>query len=297
MISGDKNALQSGTPVSARIELMRQQVDALEIVYMGRGAWWPQVPQGSFDVVTSQDPFWRGLFAWRVAKRLKAKLNIQVHADLAQQSFVKHVLAQIILRHAGSVRVVSQKIQKQVEKMGVKAPVSVLPIFVDISKFSSVIRREHSGKNIVWIGRFEKEKDPALAIDVIREVQKIILDARLIMIGEGSLKEVIVKKIHADPVELPGWQQDVTPFLEKADVVLSTSPQESWGASIIEALAAKVPVVAPDVGVAKEAGAVIAPREKLAEAVVRVLQSGEQGALKINMPSAQEYATLWRKTL
>lgn len=63
-------------------------------------------------------------------------------------------------------------------------------------------------------------------------------------------------------------------FLETADVVLCTSLYESWGASIVEALAAGVPVVAPDVGVAKEAGATVVPRAQLAEAVVRVLEEG-----------------------
>ncbi len=87
------------------------------------------------------------------------------------------------------------------------------------------------------------------------------------------------------------------PYLEKADVVLSTSPYESWGASIVEALAAGVPVVSLDVGVARDAGAIIATREGFAEAIVRVLQSGQRGKLNISMPNMQEYATLWRETL
>lgn len=296
MISGDKNVTTPGTPAFLRTQLMRREVGALDVVYMGRGSIWPKVPPGQYDVVTSQDPFWRGLFAWRAAKRLKAKLNIQVHADLSEQPFVRHILSQIILRHADSIRVVSEKIKKQVEHIAVKAPISVLPIFVDLSKFSSVVPRPHSSKNILWIGRFEKEKDPLRAIDVLKEVLKVIPDVRLTMLGSGSYGQRVSDSAAHLPVQIPGWGDPVS-YLDTADVVLSTSPEESWGASIVEALAAGVPVVAPDVGVAREAGAHIAPRENLAEALLEVLKTGEKGALRLSIPSAQEYATLWRKTL
>jgi glycosyltransferase involved in cell wall biosynthesis len=82
-----------------------------------------------------------------------------------------------------------------------------------------------------------------------------------------------------------------------ADVVLCTSKHESWGASIIESLAAGIPVVAPDVGIAREAGAIIMPRSDLGKAVEDVLNSGQRGELRISMPSAEEWARSWRETL
>jgi glycosyltransferase involved in cell wall biosynthesis len=232
MISGDEDVLKAGTPAYLRTALMRAQVDALEVVYMGRGSAWPKIPQGSFDVVTSQDPFWRGLFAWRAAKRLRAKLNVQVHSDLSAQSLVKHMLAQIVLRHADSVRAVSANIQAQVGKMGVRAPISVLPIFVDIERFKTVQRQPHEGKSILWVGRFEKEKDPFYALEVFKEVRRTMPDTKLTMLGKGSLDAALRAQARGLPIEFPGWQ-DAREYLSRADVALSTSPQESWGASIV----------------------------------------------------------------
>ncbi len=244
-------------------------MEALELIVWPQQFWKPFFMAGKFDVVTSQDPFWRGLAAFIAAKRLNARLNIQVHADVDAQSLVKHVLAKIVLRHASSVRVVSQKIKKQVER-STEALVSVLPIYIDASRFATVTHEQHPkfAKTILWVGRFEDEKDPLHALSVLAQVRRSGVDADLIMLGEGSLKgrthEMAKKEGIEKYIEFPGWQ-DPAAYLRYADVLLCTSRAESFGVSLIEALASGVAVVAPDVGVASEAGAIIAPKGKLAQ--------------------------------
>ena len=87
MISGDKNIFTHGSEARARFELQRAQVEQLDAFV------WPQsrrsgrlpdrfasgihsffeimrAAQGNrYDVITAQDPFWRGLLAWRIARR------------------------------------------------------------------------------------------------------------------------------------------------------------------------------------------------------------------------------------
>jgi len=287
MITGDKNFASS-----ERFALQASQVEELEVVYMGKGSMWPKIPAGAFDVVTSQDPFWRGLFAWRVARRTGAKLNIQVHTG------VLNFLGKFILRRADSVRVVSEKIKQKVESIGVKVPFHVLPVYIDISKFRNIVRQPHSQKTILWVGRFENEKNPALAVSILQAVLRSGMDARLIMLGVGSLAQKLKARAHAAglPVEFPGWQDTAT-YLAQADVVLCTSKHESWGASMIEALAAGVQVVAPDVGIAREAGAEVAARSDLAQKIIEVLKSGRRGELKLQLQNAQEWARQWKETL
>jgi len=293
MITGDK----SFGPGHPRFELQKAAVDGLAVVFMGRGSWWPKVPAGNFDVVTAQDPFWRGLFAWHAARKLKAKFNVQVHTDLSVYKGVRRVLMRIVLRRAGSVRAVSEKIKSQVLTYAPRANVSVLPVFVDVPQFSSVIRRPHTGKNILWIGRFEQEKDPLEAIRIFKEVLKHVPDATLKMLGAGSLTQEAKSEAADTPViEMLGWQNPLV-YLDTADVLLVTSLHESWGASIVEALAAGVPVVAPDVGIAREAGAIVAPRGELAYEVVKVLQEGARGECKLELLTKEEWARAWRATL
>lgn len=301
MITGDRRF----GPGNERYELQKAAVETLDVVYWGRGSagWriWPAIPKG-FDVVTVQDPFWRGLFGFVAARRIGARLNVQVHTDLSAHSLVRHILSQIVLRHADSIRVVSEKIKKQVERLGVHGKISVLPVYIDVSRFRNVVPQPHSEKTILWVGRFEEEKNPELAILVFKQVLHAGVNARLVMLGDGSmsqkLKDLANHLAIEAPIEYPGWKPDIVPYLEKADVVLCTSWHESFGASIVEALVAGVPVVAPDVGVAREAGAIVVEqREKLADKVIETLQQSIKGKLLLDMPSAQEWTKQWLETL
>ncbi len=304
MISGDPLIVQPGTPVYERAQLQRKEVVRLDIYVWPRvhslREIWRAAQANAYDVVTAQDPLWRGHLAWHLARRMHVRLNIQVHLDLAALPWLRRRFAAFHLRRADSIRVVSERLRKQVADLGARAPISVLPIYVDTAPFVNLTRRPHPrfAKTILWVGRFEPEKDPLRALAVLKEVRSAGTDVGLVMLGAGSLGRVVrtVAESLAPYVELPGWK-DPAPYLASADVVLSTSKSESYGASIIEALAAGVPVVAPDVGVAKEAGAVVVPRSNLAAAVVEVLRNGGRGQLLLSTPSADEWAKRWRATL
>ena len=306
MITGDKN-FKPGHP---RYDLQAGAVEKLAVVYWGRGSasWrmWSKIPKGHFDVVTAQYPLWRGHLAAHLAWLLGAKLNLQVHTDLSALSSLLRWWAAFNLRKADSVRVVSEKIKQQVEHMHVRAKITLLPIFIDIERFRAIQHMPHllvqagEQKTILWVGRFEAEKDPLHALSVLKKVREADVDTRLVLLGAGNLEKSLraesVRLSLTDSVEFPGWQDPVQ-YLAIADVMVCTSLHESWGASIIEALAAGVPVVAPDVGVAREAGAVVVPREQLVETVVDVLQKGTRGTLRLHMLSKEEWASAWVKTL
>jgi hypothetical protein len=66
---------------------------------------------------------------------------------------------------------------------------------------------------------------------------------------------------------------------------------------MVEALAAGCAVAAPDVGVAKEAGARVVPRQELGTAVVDMLRSGARGQLRFALPSREEWARRWKEAL
>lgn len=291
MITGDKKMV-AGYP---RFDLQAGVVETLTPLYMGFGSVWPTLPKDHFDVVTTQDPFLRGAFGYIAARRIHARLNVQVHTDLSAQPLWRRLLARIVLSRADSVRVVSEKIKQQVEHMGVTVPVHVLPIYIDVKRFKNLVPQPHGQKTLLWMGRFEDEKDPLLALEVFKTVHTQV-DAKFVMLGVGSLDQTLRRAAGNLPVTFPGWQDPVD-YLVQADVVLSTSKHESYGASIIEALAASVPVVAPDIGIAKEAGAVVVPRDELAKKVIELLQAPVRGALTIPMLSVEEWSGRWKETL
>ena len=304
MISGDPRILIEGSETYARLELQRTQVERLDVFVWPLLHSWREIfltaQKNAYDVVTAQDPFWRGLLVYIVARRNDARFNLQVHTDLSVQPFLRRRLAYFLLRRADSVRVVSQKIKDFLTPLHLRATISILPIYVDTARFSNLSHRPHPSfkKTILWVGRFEPEKDPLLVLSILKTVRDSGIDAGLILLGAGSLEKILHERAKSltPYVEFPGWQ-DPARYLEMADVCISTSNHESYGASMLQALASGVPVVSPDVGVAREAGAIIVERSDIARTVCDVLQNGTRGELKMTLSTQEDWAKQWKETL
>ncbi len=302
MITGDKNLFIQDTSPHERLEIQKKYAD-ITPVFWGRGALLaPFKESGVFDIVTVQDPFWRGLVGLYISIYKRARFNVQLHTDLSSQSLLRKIIARIVLRYADSIRVVSSKLKTQVENLGVSASVKVLPIFLDIDRFIAISKDKTSTdkKTILWIGRFEEEKDPSLAIKTFKEVCEKGVDAELIMLGSGSLENKLRRESKGLRVTFHGWS-DPLEYLAKADVLLNTSHYEGYGATIVEALASRTPVVSLDVGVAREAGATIATYDEFTNKVVETLNSNAlsntRAELKIQILSKEDWGTEWSKTL
>lgn len=313
MISGDRHLLVPGTEAHERYELQRAQVQELRVMI-----WGPRNILGAFgvittavshdfDVVTTQDAAWRGLLGLVAARLGRARLQVQVHGDLRAVSSVARMVMQIVLWHADSVRVVSARIKAQVEEIGTRGTLCILPVYIDADAIREApaadIKKEFPqfGKTVLFVGRLEKEKNCADALRAFADVAEYFPGAGLLVAGTGSeeqaLKALVTNYGLSSKVVFLGYRTDTYSLYKAVDCMLVTSMYESWGAAMVEALAAGCPVVAPDVGVAPEAGAIVVPRERLAREVIGVLQSGVRGVLKIPLLSKGEWGQAWRATL
>jgi glycosyltransferase involved in cell wall biosynthesis len=154
--------------------------------------------------------------------------------------------------------------------------IAVLHDPVYIGQAAAVSRT--GGRNILWIGRLELQKDPRLALQTIQD-----MDGHLTMLGEGALGEEIKRQISAKGLEgkvtLAGYAPHIEPYLAAADALLITSRYEGGPAVAVEALAQGVPVVSTDCSyllhdliTTAEAGRIVASRDPrdLAAALVAV---------------------------
>jgi glycosyltransferase involved in cell wall biosynthesis len=132
--------------------------------------------------------------------------------------------------------------------------------------------RLDGGRRILWIGRLEPQKDPALAVAVIAAMEG---PAHLTMLGDGALFESMRQRISSaglgNKVSLAGYVPEIGPHLADADTLLITSRYEGGPAVAVEALAQGVPVVSTDCSYLlhdiitdSEAGRVVASRDPLA---------------------------------
>ena len=246
------------------------------------------------DVVTAQDPFEAGLVTLLVAGAFGARLHVQIHTDFLSPAFVRgsllnrvrRFIARIVLPRADGIRTVSERIADSLRSTNyvLRTKPTVLPIFVDTTQFAGLQRLKHPCFKIslLVMSRLEEEKGIAEVVRALKSVRDAGHDAGLTILGDGSLKSVLQSEVRSLGLErfvdFKGFQKDVRPFLAEADIVLSSSAYEGYGLSIVTALAAGVPVLSTDVGIAREAGAIITPKEEFAGALLGWIERGPRSA-------------------
>lgn len=268
---------------------------------------------GHASVVSAQDPFESGLAGFLVARKIRAPLQIQVHTDLMSPHFKKFflnrirlVLAHFLLPRASSLRVVSERIKRSLAPLRLKVPVAVFPIYADVSQSNQrpsgmlQARFAQFSPLILVVSRLELEKNVAGAVQAFAHILPQFPRALLLIVGTGSQKASLQSLVHALGIEksvvFEGFQ-DPAHYYKDADALLNASWYEGYGLAIVEAMAAGCPVVSSDVGVAKEAGAVVASDNKLGEALIQVLRAPRQVHLQISMPTEEEYLTAYQESL
>jgi len=105
-------------------------------------------------------------------------------------------------------------------------------------------------KTVVALGRLATQKDFITLIKSFELVRETITNARLVIFGDGALKndlEALIKKLSLEnTVELFGFELNPYKYLAKADLFVLSSKFEGFGNVIVEALALNIPVVSTD---------------------------------------------------
>src|SRR3989344_56556 len=232
-------------------------------------------------VITCQDPFETGLVGWRLAKKFKAPLALQIHTGigspyftslklgwrLASLNFIRFQLAGFLLPKASKVRVVSSRIKDcLVSHFKIfQDKIEIRPIKIDEEKIlASVVfsgndlRKKYPQFDFIVLmaGRLEPEKNFSFALEIWREVVKKNLRAGLIIVGSGSISDVLKLQVTGyklqDNVVFEPWTENLFSYYKTADIFLNTSFYEGYGMTLAEAAVADCPIVSSDVGIINE---------------------------------------------
>jgi len=95
------------------------------------------------------------------------------------------------------------------------------------------------------VGRFDKQKNQAYAVEVFNEILKKNPDSVLMLVGDGKLRTVIENRVNelgiADKVIMTGIRSDVDKLLQVMDCFIFPSISEGLGIVAIEAEAYGIP--------------------------------------------------------
>ena len=102
------------------------------------------------------------------------------------------------------------------------------------------------------VGRLEPQKRFDLLIDAVAELRTTLPNIKLLIVGEGSLRETLTAQVARLGLEgacrLLGHRTDIPSLHHAFDLFVQSSDYEGTPNSVLEAMALETPVVATDVG-------------------------------------------------
>lgn len=156
---------------------------------------------------------------------------------------------------------VSQQMRNYLNKLGKfsNGTLQTIANGVDIEKFNTPVNKNlylelHLNSDdiiFICVGRLEKIKGQDILIDAFSKL-KPAHNVKLLIVGDGAyrreIEERIAEKGLADCVKILGQRNDIPALLKISHCFVLSSRSEGLSCSIIEAMAAGLPVIATDVG-------------------------------------------------
>lgn len=168
---------------------------------------------------------------------------------------------------------VSEKVKEQlIEEKISKKKIKLIYTGIDLKEWNQPIpltfRDEYNINKttivIASVARFTEEKGHEFLLDSIRLLvdycinKKDIatLDFKFVLTGDGQLLNTIKQRAIElnleDYIIFTGFRRDIKNILKSSDIFISHSKSEAFGISILEAMAAAIPVLTTDSGGASE---------------------------------------------
>ncbi len=225
----------------------------------------------SVDVIHSH--FLRENYIGILSKILGNKVKIINTRHMLFENSSSVILAnRLLTRYNRKIIAVSGKVREQLLREGIR-PKKVKLIYngVDLEQWASpcalTFRKENGISDDEFVStsvaRFSPEKGHAFFLDAIRQFKDVIKTCdeplgkfRFVLAGDGellvSMREKAKKLDLENEILFPGYVSDIKNLLRSSDLFVSHSSCEALGISILEAMAAGLPVISTDSGGTRE---------------------------------------------
>ncbi len=237
-----------------------------------------EIKKIKLDVIHTHTEFSMGLFGRIVAKKLKIPIVHTYHTmygDWIDSSIGKNpvgfvasnIISDISKKHCNfcyKIIAPSGKIKEVLEGYGIKKPIEIISNGVNlepfikaneeydlekIKKLKEELNININDKILLNLGRQSKEKSVDVIVRSLPELIKIRKDVKFVVIGDGPGKqdlEKLVKDLNLEKYVIflgKRPRQDIEKFYKIADLFITASLFEVQPVTVIEAMAAKLPVM------------------------------------------------------
>ena len=173
----------------------------------------------------------------------------------------KSLISSVVLRNADSVIALTEDMKRKIQEIwGIKT--EVIPNGIVVERFKGLSKEdgrlkfgfEKEEKIIIFVGTLKKVKGIKYLIEAMNIVVENNPEAKLILIGDGEEKEELKKIVQelnlGEKVTFLGrkFNEEIPGYMVASDVFVLPSLSEGFPVTILEAMAAGLPIIATKVG-------------------------------------------------
>ena len=192
----------------------------------------------------------QGFITALVKKTSRNKVEYVVTSHGSDLMGIKNLssIKKFVMKNSKYVTVVSSALKNEVKKIDENIKVEVIPMGVDTKLFNpnkkdNSIKKKYNiqGTFLLFVGRLAPEKGIDLLIEAMPEVIKKYPKTKLMIIGDGTLKNQIQKRVNElkikENIIFMGWvnNKDLPKYYATADVFVCPSRREGFGLTFVEA--------------------------------------------------------------
>lgn len=186
-----------------------------------------------------------------------------------KESFMQKIITGFTLRRADKITCDAEFVKKEIVRISgcLSDKVIVFPWGIDLKTFCPLDGKSVIREKLGWQDKkiliMTRSMDKSLYghetfISALPAIIEKIPDTRVILVGDGLLKEKIKKQVVAlnlkDYIHFAGWinEGNMAEYLNAADIYVSVSISDGTSCSLLEAMACKLPVVVTDIPANRE---------------------------------------------
>ncbi len=174
------------------------------------------------------------------------------------------LMERLAARLSSVILTISERLREDLVRFRIAPPsrIRVVPLGLELAHFSDLralrggLRRElgisTDSPLVGIIGRLVPIKNHTLFLEAARRIRGQVPGAHFVIVGDGEDRDELQASSRqlglADSVTFTGWRRDLPAIYADLDALVVSSRNEGTPVSVIEAMAASVPVVATRVG-------------------------------------------------
>lgn len=192
---------------------------------------------------------------WPVLRRKPFLHTFHTLPEVENRRASRRILTKHLITGKRMIPVAISKGNQQMVADYYRIPRENVPVVsnpVDLNRFAAPGRKSDGLFCFITAGRFSPVKNQQMIYRALAEFLKKGYKARLVMLGKGEEEEnlkALARELEiSDRVEYTGYVTNVEAYLAKAHVFLLSSRYEAQPLSVLEAMAAGLPVISTDVG-------------------------------------------------